>query len=908
MELDASGTSEKQPIDSPTFGRDGSFHVKEAVGSASISPSGRDIALGSPEGLHIIDLDNPWSPPRNLSHRQPWEVADVQWSPFASRDYWVASTSNQKALVWNLNIPSTQAPIEHVLHGHSRAITDINFSAHDPDMLATCSVDSFVHCWDLRHPARPAMTFADWYAGASQVKWNRQDAHILASSHDRYLHIWDDRKGAEPLRTVFAHSTKIYGIDWNRTDATMILTCSLDKSIKLWNYEDQGLGPLHVIRTHYPVWRARHTPFGHGILAMPQRGGNNALHLYGIPQHEEHHEEYHERHQDTTAAALLHTFTGHIEQVKEFLWRSQGTVNDLFDNRDFQLVSWGTDNDLLLHRVDESVMKGVGYLKGQSGDGRIRFTRKGATYKTFHVPPSAKAVEKHGLSALFKDSTGQGMQIPIKIPGGLSAQYSRHGPTNRADPISWMRGVKIGASVSEGSKVLDMTSSILPSAVTAESLGDEIASVGNKYKTVTFEEVKIPERHATFSLTGPWGPEAEAAHMRVHIAFPDEYPGLATPEMTVQNTSSISDAALTRLSLEVKTICDAYADIGRGSLEALVCYLLGEWHVSDALAWCEAIQESLKTPLERLNEAASSDEEDDDFAPPPLAMQLNPSASEIGSTRFIDANANANVPLPKACGALWAPDGRLICFFPQRDEGSVLFSTSNIGNGQQKAGMRHPFETFGLLAGHGSRKTTRTMSVGSESDDESSDSSSSSTSLSSDDPEMMESNELKGSVLQGFKSNVSDSRQGDQPSARLMQSRRTAPPQQTISLQDHGDLMPSRRRLAEEYIVFGTSHTVCSHNSRTASKYGFQDLADIWDLVGYLLEGDLPLKAIRHPTEEDIDILLVVRRALVSIRRKGSGLDYAFDNPDEVNHPEFWGRTHAMTMDPWGARELIMQM
>src|SRR5436305_1064757 len=136
------------------------------------------------EGLHIIDLDNPFTPPRFLRHLTAWEVADVQWSPFAARDFWVISTSNQKALVWNLNLPSHRA-VERVLHGHSRAITDINFSAHNPDHLATCSVDSFVHLWDIKTPKKPVMSFCDWFAGATQVKVNRQSEHIIASSHDK---------------------------------------------------------------------------------------------------------------------------------------------------------------------------------------------------------------------------------------------------------------------------------------------------------------------------------------------------------------------------------------------------------------------------------------------------------------------------------------------------------------------------------------------------------------------------------------------------------------------------------------------------------------------------------------------------------------------------------------------------
>src|SRR5277367_3833167 len=186
MDDDVVSARSTSAFESQTFGQDLSFHLDQPVGSMSISPSGRDVVLASKEGLHIIDLDSPYSPPRYLPHPTSLEVADVQWSPFATRDYWVVSTSNQKALVWNLGMSSVYDSIEHVLHGHTRAITDINFSAHEPDILATCAVDSFVHCWDMRTPSRPAITFCDWFAGATQVKFNRVDAHVIASSHDNF--------------------------------------------------------------------------------------------------------------------------------------------------------------------------------------------------------------------------------------------------------------------------------------------------------------------------------------------------------------------------------------------------------------------------------------------------------------------------------------------------------------------------------------------------------------------------------------------------------------------------------------------------------------------------------------------------------------------------------------------------
>ncbi|RQM06528.1 hypothetical protein DH86_00003238, partial [Scytalidium sp. 3C] len=111
------GKTIKSAFDSTTFEADVSIHVDRKVGAASISPSGRDVVLASTDGLDVIDLDSPLNPPRHLRHGLPWLVADVQWSPFAARDYWIVSTANQKALVWNLNMQedASGGAIEHTL-------------------------------------------------------------------------------------------------------------------------------------------------------------------------------------------------------------------------------------------------------------------------------------------------------------------------------------------------------------------------------------------------------------------------------------------------------------------------------------------------------------------------------------------------------------------------------------------------------------------------------------------------------------------------------------------------------------------------------------------------------------------------------------------------------------------------
>lgn len=401
---------------------------------------------------------------------------------------------------------SSQASIEHVLHAHTRAITDINFSAHHPDILATCAVDSFVHCWDLRHPARPAMTFCDWFAGATQVKWNRQDAHILASSHDKFLRIWDDRKGAYPLRSIEAHATKIYGVDWNRTETNNVATCSLDKTIKFWDYTSDRDIPEYTIQTPFPVWRARHTPFGSALLAMPQRGNHN-LHLYDRRLHKEM--------QGNEMMQAVHQFGGHEGQVKEFLWRPRGNITEGMDNREFQLVSWGKDRLLRLHVVSDSILHDVGYEKGMNALNKVNLTRKNAKYKTFrekqtkYGTKSAREASGGGIRPFDREEYGSKSTWAVGIGGSImKSNYGgviggsmrsvggRGGQRQEMDPISWMKGVKIGKREAMPSGMHQSLTSLFSPGLKSHriwdifELGEEITYVGDKFGKVTFDEVK----------------------------------------------------------------------------------------------------------------------------------------------------------------------------------------------------------------------------------------------------------------------------------------------------------------------------------------------------------------------------------------------------------------------------------
>jgi hypothetical protein len=59
-------------------------------------------------------------------------------------------------LIWNLCL-SGKSAIQHALHSHYRAITDINWHTQDPDVVVSTGIDSWLWAWDLRAPKKPIM-------------------------------------------------------------------------------------------------------------------------------------------------------------------------------------------------------------------------------------------------------------------------------------------------------------------------------------------------------------------------------------------------------------------------------------------------------------------------------------------------------------------------------------------------------------------------------------------------------------------------------------------------------------------------------------------------------------------------------------------------------------------------------
>lgn len=123
----------------------------------------------------------------------------------------------------------------HSLNSHTRGVSDVNWHRFDPNLLASCSMDTFIHIWDMRDPRRPSqslsavgkceepilsldgsklllliiITICGFSVGSSQVRWNRLSSFLLATAHDGDIKLWDQRKGTAPVVYISAHLAKV---------------------------------------------------------------------------------------------------------------------------------------------------------------------------------------------------------------------------------------------------------------------------------------------------------------------------------------------------------------------------------------------------------------------------------------------------------------------------------------------------------------------------------------------------------------------------------------------------------------------------------------------------------------------------------------------------------------------------
>ena len=402
----------------------------------------------------------------------------------------------------------------------------------------------------------------------------------------------------------------------------------------------------------------------------------------------------------------------------------------------------------------------------------------------------------------------------------------------------------------------------------------------------------MQRRKIHVSLSGPWGPEKSFTYIKARIDFPTSYPVSAAPALTLEQTASLRDETTDQIYMEAGSIASSFMSHQRSSLEAMLQYLLGERNLEECLLWLKKRQESVDLESTQDLDLSSSDEEDESLG---RYAGEQGEGMETNDSMITVSNAQYNVPLPKVCGAFWADDGRLICFFPKKQgpEPSLLdwsIRTSDRSSGSRK----NIFEDFGRLHTDSARQkrgtsTLETIESGDSDPGYSSaySSSSSSSSSSSDDVGLprhhfMPSMAWRGDMFEahrGLAFEDSQKSSGDTGAAKstVMGS------SNYVAIHDLTDLLPAKKHLARGYTIYDGS-SGCAHNARIARESGYPDLADVWTFVELIIKEDVPLQS-KVILESNAPVMVVARHTASELKPKDSAIDLSFDTAGENRKP-----------------------
>ncbi|KAL4234056.1 GATOR complex protein wdr59 [Mactra antiquata] len=333
---------------------------------------GKWAVLAGRRVMALVDLDDPGEKIYRLTRQSKWDIGCIQWNPHASHAQLFATACTQRLDLYSWDEGTSKQVCS--MKAHTRNISDIDWSPFDVNVIASCSVDAYTLLWDVRDPKRPTASFQS-VCGASQVKWNKVTNNLFATAHEGEVRIWDPRKPNGPLVYMTAHLSKIHGLDWNPSKELIFATASQDCTVKFWDYlnwrQDKGM-----LKSGSPVWRARYTPFGDGLVTVVTstlRRGEYSLFLWN----------------NASLEQPVHQFVGHSDVVLEFQWRKKDDAS-----KDYQLVTWSRDQNLKIWKVDQQLQRLCGHEIADSSENELSGAECSSTVKeNGHDHPALSEVD-----------------------------------------------------------------------------------------------------------------------------------------------------------------------------------------------------------------------------------------------------------------------------------------------------------------------------------------------------------------------------------------------------------------------------------------------------------------------------------------------------------------------------------
>ena len=204
-------------------GQEGDVSVYSLAGAVQAGGVARLDGVGDPNVLvgHVFDTDD--------------SVLCLAVS--ADGKKLAAGGCDRAVRVWDIAAGVRAAKLEQVVESHSDWVMDVAFSP-DGTQLATAGRDKTAKVWDLA-ARESVVTFPEHQQPVMGVTLSADGKTGFSAGADKAVRSWKTNGEGKQLKHLGNHSDDIYRLAANPA-RTMLVTCSADKSVKLWDADKGG--------------------------------------------------------------------------------------------------------------------------------------------------------------------------------------------------------------------------------------------------------------------------------------------------------------------------------------------------------------------------------------------------------------------------------------------------------------------------------------------------------------------------------------------------------------------------------------------------------------------------------------------------------------------------------------------
>ncbi|XP_016964877.1 actin-interacting protein 1 [Drosophila biarmipes] len=216
-----------------------------AVNVAKYSPSGFYIASGDASGkIRIWDTVNKEHLLKNEFQPIAGPIKDISWSPDNQR---IVAVGEGRERFGHVFMSETGTSVGEI-SGQSKSINSADFRPARPFRIVTGSEDNTVAVFE-GPPFKFKMTKQDHSRFVQAVRYSPDGKLFASAGFDGKVFLYDGT--SSELVGEFgspAHKGGVYALAW-KPDGTQLLTCSGDKTCRLWTVESRELVSEFVMGT-----------------------------------------------------------------------------------------------------------------------------------------------------------------------------------------------------------------------------------------------------------------------------------------------------------------------------------------------------------------------------------------------------------------------------------------------------------------------------------------------------------------------------------------------------------------------------------------------------------------------------------------------------------------------------------